>query len=923
MKKIVSVILVLSLCLSLMPILNIVADAEQENYKDLDLKLALVKFIGISVPENLSDNVTRGQMAEIATKFNKWSYMLVNDGNTYYVDVPKDIVYYSQIQKVTINGLMSGVGDKKFAPDDEISYTNAIKVFVLSLNANILASTNGGYPNGFLSAANTLGLTKGISTLNAEKLGWHDMIQLIYNGLNAKAMEPLNAGENFKFSQLSVLEDRFKIFKSYGLVTANEDNAFFGTYPNEGEIAIDDAIYIDFYSKVKDLLGFEVDFYYYLNDNDKLTVIGARKKDGSNKITLSSLDLESVSNDKIKYRISETENATIDLKIRFATLNGTPVSFNANLFDRENCEIDFIDCDGDEKFEVAIAHSYYNYCVDSVSETKIGDKFGREALIASDNDKIVSKIYKNGKQIKITDLKEWDIISIYTGSHGKKISNLIYVYDASVTGKYNETYSELGRTWFSIDNYPYLLDGYSQNPFHGVRMGDSTTVLLDYKKQIAGIKKIAISENYYLFLEDYYVTKTLSSPCLIEGVDNHSSKVILPLATKVRIFGNVFLSDGDYDNNIQKTVDSRFTDKETCGILARYIRENQQVALSAPANRIATPILKIKTNSSGNVNDITLVNVNFDRPVENGINVYNAFLTYTGGGLVWRPSTKSFAGNFAISNDTVVFGVQKFGDKLEIKSIGAGYFKGENVAHSVVPIDVNSVGVASMLVRVGDGMVGGSISADTSFFIVDRVVYGLDENGNTVKKLIGYKNYTPLAVNVSINDEDGIPSVWDRLTKKPSTIVDNGSYEIKQGTLLQLVADSLKNVVEGRVIEPPHIKAPTVATNGSLVYDDRVLLENNAGEQCFGYINAKLGNRITIQKVLSAVIPVNTTWNSTHTNERSYVVDKKAYLFDADGKHITIIDPSDIQVGWYAYIHATYSGVQEIYCYTNAPGGIN
>ena len=83
-------------------------------------------------------------------------------------------------------GIVNGVNDTTFSPDSNITYEQAIKMIVAALGYEESAENKGGYPNGYISVANSLGITSGVSYSNTNKATRGNIALMIYNALNAK-----------------------------------------------------------------------------------------------------------------------------------------------------------------------------------------------------------------------------------------------------------------------------------------------------------------------------------------------------------------------------------------------------------------------------------------------------------------------------------------------------------------------------------------------------------------------------------------------------------------------------------------------------------------------------------------------------------------------------------------------------------------
>lgn len=106
------------------------------------------------------NNITRAEFAKIIISAANL-YMPVSDTSSFsdtaghwakdYIDILKEL------------GIINGVTSNTFAPDEKVTYEQAIKMIVIALGYNEEAVQKGGYPDGYISQANTLGITNGVN----------------------------------------------------------------------------------------------------------------------------------------------------------------------------------------------------------------------------------------------------------------------------------------------------------------------------------------------------------------------------------------------------------------------------------------------------------------------------------------------------------------------------------------------------------------------------------------------------------------------------------------------------------------------------------------------------------------------------------------------------------------------------------------
>ncbi len=166
MKKFICILLSVVLILSM----SIGAFAESE--KETAAK-ELEKY-GIVGPRNylgeltVDGPVTRAGLTKMLVLIMGLS---PNNMSCEFTDVPADHWAYSFIAQAAALGIVNGMGDGTFAPDEYVTYQQAMKIVVCALGYGVGAEHKGGYPHGYVMTAMNLGLTpsEAIMTENADR----------------------------------------------------------------------------------------------------------------------------------------------------------------------------------------------------------------------------------------------------------------------------------------------------------------------------------------------------------------------------------------------------------------------------------------------------------------------------------------------------------------------------------------------------------------------------------------------------------------------------------------------------------------------------------------------------------------------------------------------------------------------------------
>ncbi len=854
-----------------------------DNYDEVKLVEALeVVTPSIVTAETKNPIINRGDFAGIVCKM--LGLKELPDINiSFYEDVNSNTKNAGYIYAATQLGLFGGVGNGKFNPDSDIAQTSAIKVLVSALGYDVLAATKGGWPYGYIAVASELGLTKNLNINLDSYLSYNEAAVLVYNALNTNIM--VNEG-NGKFTRTDekLLYKALKVSKYSGQVTGTNRAVLIGTEKiNNGYVTIDGVLYNEGKSDVSKYFGYVVDFYYNFNEKDEKVILSVIPVKGAKEINIYPDDLEKDDNkfneNNIVYTDFDGVRTELSARIKLACKNGSRINFSIGELDIGNGNYKFIDSDGDGVFDTVIINEYDNYVVETATNTKIFDKYGKQAIdIGDENDNIID-IYLNDKKISTSDLKEWDVISVQKSTLNSKNYISIIVSRIQQNGSITEFEKEGNRLkWLFVDDFPYKLD-YSyldesmDNPIYDMYINDNAVFLLDYHRIIVGVKDVNRDKELYGYLLKTGTKYGLDTKYQIKVIDEKGGEKVHTLSKKIFYIG--------YDEKQTAILNGEYDVATVYDILYGISKENDFVT-----NNV-TKIISYKLNGDGLIDFLKTANA-IDKDIEDGLNTY--YEANAGNGLVYRPSTKSFHGYVGIDKDTKVFVVRNLSSGVDVKTFKSDYFTGENTYHLFKALNVDKYGVANIIIKYSDS-IGGGIELDSPFFVLDKVTNAVNDDGENVIRLNGYYNF--VYKKFDIIDEQIFSGLIQQNDDKP----------LKRGDIIQVTINGSNEVVDALLLKLP-LSVP-------------VSRENDKGEIAFGEIIAKKKDRIMLRIGLR---DNGTPWSSSKKISKPYTPLTKAYVYDSVKDKIEIIEPEQIEKGWMAIIHGTYTRPFEIICF---PHGIN
>lgn len=418
-----------------------------------------------------------------------------------FIDVSSDAWYSKDIAFATELGLIDGYGDGNFGPNDPVTFEQACKIIVSAYGYSAIAERDGGFPKGYVSIANSIGISKGVTISNS--LSRRDISDMFVNCLDAEFFT-----ETFR----SKLVDYFEL-KKYTGVVESVYGATINPFYNVGSdsIVISGKMYKTDMLNIQKYIGLSVYYYtkmegsvekvvYIWSNNNELLMIDA--DDIYPSTTATQIVYEGKSGGT--RRVSVNATAVI-------VRNGEVVSVGAaiaSILQPKMGSLTLLDNNGDKKYDVVFVEEYRNIVFSNYTEEVIYDKLGNSVDISKcDN----LEVYRNGLLISLNDINKNEIVSVIENSTGTYI--ICYVSNVSINGKimsyYGDEYEfevdgDNGvRTYKMSEEYKnYYISGSTK--IDKLSPGDEAVIYLDYRNKIAMTEKShdKVAELKYGYLLD-------------------------------------------------------------------------------------------------------------------------------------------------------------------------------------------------------------------------------------------------------------------------------------------------------------------------------------------------------------------------------------------------------------------------------------
>ncbi len=449
-----------------------------------------------------NDAIIRSEMAKVAVYSVGLEDIAVGaNGKTRFPDVPELHWATGAINVADQQGMVRGDDVGTFRPDDPVLLQEAIAIIVRAMGYEPAAADKGGYPAGYMYIASSNQLLRGIDGSTAEPATRGDIAQLIFNSLTVNLMEQVGYGTQVRYEVVdkTLLYDKLNVEKGYGqIVGTGETSLTGGSTTAENRIQIGESIFYLGDTNAKQYLGYNVLYYARLDKTtDEKTLINVREQANKNRsVTVVANDIVSVTkgDDNIVSFEYWANDADRDAKtVQIATdatyiYNGKyKTGVTTEQLKPTSGNVVLLDADTNGIYEIVFVNHFTNIVVDTVSTVtgRVTDKYLNGSLVFDeDNSEIMYTLVKDGKEISVGELEEWNVIS-YTISE----DNLLvkgYVSDASVNGTVTEINEEGYRIGSSTRSYKKA----ASYP-NDIELRDRGTFYLDIEGNIAAVDENA------------------------------------------------------------------------------------------------------------------------------------------------------------------------------------------------------------------------------------------------------------------------------------------------------------------------------------------------------------------------------------------------------------------------------------------------
>lgn len=736
MKKLICFILI---ACSLMMAFNINTYAEQNkaDNQEYEYRFEVLRALGFLdenfVKENASEPVTREQALDTIIKLCSFGTdsIQISEKYTYFPDILPDSQYFKSIIYGVESRIVTGTNGN-FDPLRPITGMEAVTFVMRASGYREYAEVNGGYPSGYMQAANRCGLNYTGSAPMTQK----EFVSLLYRAMTVPVYEQTEFGASVSFESTgdNVISFYHDIYKVRGQVTANFVSSLTKkSVSDKNTLCIDDVEY-----RVKDgayssLLGYYVNAYYHKAEDGVLTVMHMSEDTKYSTLVIPADEIIDFSDLKYSYGNERIQYANI-------TSNHNLIVNGVRLTDYT--EDDFIPTNGyvtligeNKTYNTIIINTFVTYhtqrlavgTVESISLTEydtlrrfeIELNAEKSVEVYVDNEKVEMKPFSytvKGEEhhtYTFVGIPEGSSCSIFADKYETRNGWTIPASDAKVVRLYVYTPKTLGECtafgddFVEINGVEYELA--AQNQLSNLKAGDSGYFLFDYDGKL-----------FARFDNRYY--GNISYAYLIKAITDGSFDTVLKLKlmTDQGKIKEYTIADKVLLNGTMKK-DMQIVYNELCA----------SARLLDPTFTISQPI-KISLDENGNIAEIQTVS---DQDTETKMVRATArgrytsrsdsgFMLYSGGTAHYLEPQMMFT----------VPNTETFVD--EDYQIMVGWPDYETKTVDIFDVNVHRV---PELVVAYVGATENTLHRP--LVMVSRIVTTVDENGNLISELEGYDGF--------------------------------------------------------------------------------------------------------------------------------------------------------------------------------------
>lgn len=632
-------------------------------------------------------------------------------GNSAFVDVPESHWAHTAVNLAYDLRYVNGVGNGMFAPDSPIKVTEVVKMMVCALGWELKAESKGGYPTGYMATAIDLDILEGVSITADGEITRGEMATLVANSLEVEmySHEDYDYGVNEGKTLLQYMD----ITKYEGQITANHMTSLDAqSVTAKGRVAMGSLIFNCGTTNASSLLGRNVTLYAKKSDTTDGDIVSISVDKLSESVIVQASEIQGdTTTSRLSYREALTDDKrSVSIK-GGATLvyNGTVKSpWGLGDIKPPRGSVMLIMNDGSNA-DVIIVNEYKNYLVSTVDNTDgtvylMQNTFSKGSLVLDEESSSVDFeiVDYDGSEIKVKDLKKWDVISVSESADGKLVN--IIRSRLKIEGRVTATSEDS----IYIDDIDYKA---SSDILKRPILSDEGTFYLDYCGNIAHFEKGSVSAEKYAWLVAMGKKGSMSSNLQVKLFTEDGQMLTLDTTKKVTVDDSIYGGADLYDNQRTALFDS--------GV-------------------IKPQLVKFRLNSEGSVTELDTAagyetdyyntsrydEFSRDLIIDNDSKANGEDVIYSAGSL------GSFGSKYLVRTKTKIFSIPSTGNDEDYSIISNKSLVHNGGYKNVSLYDTGEDSVVSVMVWERTGAMDATPADEMAHALVTKTFYKRDEDGN-------------------------------------------------------------------------------------------------------------------------------------------------------------------------------------------------
>ena len=520
-------------------------DTIVEDYRNVSTEIKAVDYLvllGIIGEEDAEsflseDKITKGEAAYLIIKA-LGLYEIAKTTSIY--DGFKDFTpgqKYANIVSVAVSkGILSGESDGTLNLAGEITLEQASKMLIMALGYDYRAQSTGGYPNGYIQAANHIRILRNINASIGMSISKNAFAKILYNSLEVDVLGYSGySGGDIIYDSDGTLKniylDSYDLIVNEGVVQATKQTSILNQDLLMDNDVIVDGLRMDINgTKLGSYIGYTVQYVAELKEEYSIAKVLRFSMGAKNVVNYLVRDNEAyISNGKINYvdAVNGRERSfKLNSEVVYIYNNRKLTSFSSSLLDFKR-GVKLIDNNDDSEIDIVTWTVSESYIVDNVNDSNemIYLKDGSVSIDLTELEErslVVREI--DGEPLDWRLIQSKDAISVIESLDKRYLE--IILLAPPILGQINEMEDD---EWIVISGKRY---GLSPQLKDEIEVGRTGKFFINEKDELF---KFETGVSDYIYIIDKSMPTNLDSNMKIKVYDNYTGIKIYDVDDKIKI----------------------------------------------------------------------------------------------------------------------------------------------------------------------------------------------------------------------------------------------------------------------------------------------------------------------------------------------------------------------------------------------------